>query len=74
MTILKFGRDCNWNTIKMHRQGPFLAIDPGVNFIFLGANGDLYKLANYLGYLEFLNKKNGLKFSNKVVEKCGMII
>ena len=56
MTILKFGRNSNWNSIKMYHQGPFLAIDPGVNFIFLRANKDLYKLANYLGYFEYLDE------------------
>ena len=56
MTILKYGRDWNWDNVKMDNEGPFLAIDPGVNFILLRANKDLYKLANYLGYVETLDE------------------
>ena len=70
MTILKFGRDCNWDNVKMHNEGPFLAIDPGVNFILLRANKDLYKLANYLGYTENINEiKNWIKILEQGCQK-----
>ena len=70
MTILKYGRDCNWDNVKMHNEGPFLAIDPGVNFILLRANKDLYKLANYLGYTENINEiKNWIKILEQGCQK-----
>ena len=56
MSILHFGKNCNWDKTKMHFEGPFSAIDPGVNFIFLRANKDLLSLANYLGYKHVTNE------------------
>ena len=34
MSIVQYGRNCNWDPKKMYDEGPFLAIDPGINFIF----------------------------------------
>ena len=50
MSILHFGRNCNWDKTIMHFEGPFSAVDPGVNFIFLRANKDLLLLAKHLNY------------------------
>jgi hypothetical protein len=58
MSILQFGRNCNWDKTKMHFEGPFSAIDPGVNFIFLRANKDRLSLAKRLGYEETFDQIN----------------
>ena len=58
MSILHFGRNCNWDKTKMHFEGPFSAIDPGVNFIFLRANKDLLSLAKRLGYEDTFDQIN----------------
>lgn len=41
LTIIKFGRECNWNSEELYRNGPFLMVDPGVQFILLRADRDL---------------------------------
>ena len=50
MSIVQYGKNCNWDPLKMYNHGPFLAIDPGINFIFLKANKDLLSLAKLLNY------------------------
>ena len=70
MSILQFGRNCNWDKLKMHNEGPFLAIDPGVNFIFLRANRDLLLLANHLGYSKNIDEiKNWIKILEEGCQK-----
>ncbi len=56
MSILHYGRKCNWDINKMHNEGPFSAIDPGITFIFLRANKDLLNLAKYLDYNDQIKK------------------
>lgn len=45
LTILKFGRECRWDHIKIARDGPFFMADPGIQFILLRADRDLLHLA-----------------------------
>ena len=52
LTIVKFGREAGWDHRRIHREGPFLAADPGIQFILLRACRDLYALAGLLGRTE----------------------
>lgn len=49
LAIVKYGRDCGWDHVKIAREGPFFMADPGVQFTLIRANRDLLKLANRLG-------------------------
>ena len=49
LSIVKFGRDCGWDPETIHREGPFLMADPGVQFILMRADRDLRALAGRLG-------------------------
>ena len=53
---------------KMYDEGPFLAIDPGTNFIFLKANKYLLLLANLFKYKNTVNKIES--WINKLEEDC----
>ncbi|ETX02672.1 MAG: hypothetical protein ETSY1_02705 [Candidatus Entotheonella factor] len=48
LTIVKFGRDHNWDQATLTNQGPFLMADPGIHFILLRADRDLLELATLL--------------------------
>ncbi len=48
ITIVNFGRECNWDSHTIYANGPFLMADPGVQFIFLRASRDLLAMAQYL--------------------------
>ena len=56
MSIVQYGKSCNWDPLNMYNHGPFLAIDPGINFIFLKANKDLLSLAKLLNYKNKIHK------------------
>ncbi|MEM8751063.1 MAG: trehalase family glycosidase [Pseudomonadota bacterium] len=49
VTIIKFGRDHDWNQKKLTRDGPFVMYDPGLHFILLRADRDLLTLAKRFG-------------------------
>ena len=49
LTIVKFGREAGWDQRRIHREGPFLMADPGIQFILLRACRDLYALAGRVG-------------------------
>lgn len=49
LSILKFGRDNNWNSHIIADKGPFWVADPGINLILLRANRDLLDLAVKFG-------------------------
>ncbi len=49
LTMVKFGRDQNWNQKVITADGPFTMADPGIHFILLRANKDLLKLAKMMG-------------------------
>jgi len=48
ITMVKFGRDNNWDQETVTSDGPFLMADPCIHFILLRANKDLLKLATML--------------------------
>ena len=48
ITIVDFGRKCNWDSQIIYVDGPFLMADPGVQFIFLRASRDLLAMALHL--------------------------
>ena len=48
VTMVKFGRDHNWNQKTITARGPFLMADPCIHFILLRANKDLLRLATLL--------------------------
>ena len=52
LTIVKFGRECGWDQHHIYRHGPFLAGDPGIQFILLRADRDLLHLARLFGKAE----------------------
>ena len=68
MSIVQYGRNCNWDPKKMYDEGPFLAIDPGINFIFLKANKDLLSLAKLFNYKKTVNKIES--WINKLEDGC----
>jgi len=49
LTIIKFGRECQWDSNEIYRNGPFLMVDPGIQFILLRADRDLQTIARTLG-------------------------
>ena len=49
VTIIKAGRDLNWDQKRLTNEGPFLMADPGIHFILLRADRDLLKIAQTLG-------------------------
>ncbi|MEN0086999.1 MAG: trehalase family glycosidase [Pseudomonadota bacterium] len=49
VTMIKFGRDHDWDQRQITNDGPFLMADPGLHFILLRANRDLLALAKRLG-------------------------
>ncbi len=49
VTIIKFGRDHDWDQKVLTRDGPFVMFDPGLHFILLRADRDLLMLAERLG-------------------------
>ncbi len=42
-------RRCDWDPLRIYRDGPFLVADPGLTFILLRADRDLLWLAEQLG-------------------------
>lgn len=52
LTILKFGRECQWDQMKIAREGPFFMADPGIQFILLRADRDLSHLAASLEFVD----------------------
>ncbi len=49
LTLIKFGREHNWDQQLITKKGPFLVADPGINFILMRADRDLLQLAGRLG-------------------------
>ena len=49
ITMVKFGRDHNWDQSVIVNDGPFLMADPGLHFIWLRACRDLREIAVWLG-------------------------
>ena len=49
LTLIKFGRDCSWDSKEIARHGPFWVADPGISFILLRADRDLLTLAQRFG-------------------------
>lgn len=49
VSIIKAGRDLNWDQKRLTNSGPFLMADPGIHFILLRADRDLLKIARTLG-------------------------
>ncbi|MGC6517694.1 MAG: MGH1-like glycoside hydrolase domain-containing protein [Candidatus Puniceispirillaceae bacterium] len=50
ISIVKFGRDHDWDQKTLTNQGPFLMADPGIFFILLRADRDLLWLAEQFGF------------------------
>ncbi|MEQ9344873.1 MAG: trehalase family glycosidase [Thalassospira sp.] len=49
MALVKFGRDCNWDTATISRDCPFWVAEPGMNAILRRAERDLIAMAKLLG-------------------------
>jgi hypothetical protein len=49
ITIVKFGRDHEWDQKILTNEGPFLMADPGIFFILMRADRDLLWLSEQLG-------------------------
>lgn len=45
LTIVKFGRECGWDSNEIAARGPLWVADPGINMILLRADRDLLMLA-----------------------------
>ena len=63
LTIIKFGRECNWDSEEIYRNGPFLMVDPGIQFILLRADRDLLAMAE-----EFKRPANEIEEINGWIE------
>ena len=48
LTLVKFGREHQWDPLAIYREGQFLMVDPGVQFILMRADRDLRELATAL--------------------------
>jgi len=48
ISMVKYGREQNWNQKKITADGPFRMADPGIHFILLRAHRDLLTLAKLL--------------------------
>lgn len=59
VTIIKAGRDLNWDQRRLTNEGPFLMADPGIHFILLRADRDLLKIAKTLGLNEYVDQIQG---------------
>ncbi len=59
LTIVKYGRECGWDHLRIAREGPFLVADPGVQFILLRADRDLLAMAERFGLDEHAAKIRG---------------
>ena len=59
ITIVKAGRDLNWDQTRLTNEGPFLMADPGLHFILLRADRDLLALAHLLGRAEAVAEIEG---------------
>jgi len=49
LTLVKFGRESNWNQERIAKKGQFFVADPGVHFILMRADHDLLVLAERFG-------------------------
>ena len=49
LTLVKFGREVDWNQEKIARKGQFFIADPGVHFILMRADRDLLAMAERFG-------------------------
>lgn len=56
LTIVKFGRDHNWDQKVLTNEGPFLMADPCIHFILLRADKDLLWLAQQFGKSEYMDE------------------
>lgn len=52
VTMIKAGRDLNWDQARLTNEGPFVMADPGIHFILLRADRDLLDLARALGRVD----------------------
>lgn len=52
VSIIKFGRDHDWDQKVLTNDGPFQMADPGLHFILLRANRDLLAIAHRLARLD----------------------
>jgi glycogen debranching enzyme len=59
LSILKFGRECRWNHVKIARDGPFFMADPGCQFTLLRGDRDLLTLAKRFGETDAIAELEG---------------
>jgi hypothetical protein len=59
LTIVKFGRDHNWDQKSLTNEGPFLMADPCIHFILLRADRDLLWLAEQFGKSDYTDEIKG---------------
>ena len=80
ITIVNFGRECDWDSQTIYTNGPFLMADPGVQFIFLRASRDLLAMAQHLkmdlaideitGWVKRVEAGSDFLWNNKVGGYC----
>ncbi len=49
LTLVRFGRDCNWDQSHLGRSSPFRMLDPGMTAMLLRAERDLIWLQTRVG-------------------------
>ena len=59
VTLVKYGREQNWDQKAITANAPFVMADPGIHFILLRANRDLLKLAQLTGVSEAVAELEG---------------
>ena len=56
VSMIKFGRDHQWDQRVITNEGPFLMADPGIHFVLMRADRDLLALAHRLGRTEHVSE------------------
>ena len=56
LSLVKFGRDTNWEPTRVANESPFFVADVGLSMILLRANRDLLQLANKYGFKDEANE------------------
>jgi len=60
VTLVKFGRERDWDQRRFTDESPFVMADPGIHFILLRANKDLLQLAERVGNAAAVMRLNKL--------------
>ena len=70
LTLIKFGRECAWDSKEIAENNPFWVADPGITFILLRADRDLLSLAQRFGEdTAVVEIRNWIKQSERGIDR-----